>query len=402
MARRRDESVPDAATEDVTDPEEPDDRVDVEADPDADQTSGEESSEAAADADGAHDERADADPALVAARELLAGADPEEYYKSIAGLARPGSLLRPLDYSPDEAFHRPTTVTVQPAPAGAEMLNLYGHGAYRYFEEHLLEPLSDPRLDHLLTDVYSRLVHQRSNVALVTNHGNIIDIALVLGAFQLALCDPARPHGVLGEVGDIDRIVRRSNLVLSRMVTTQQVFNIPTPEVLQSVCRCFYTVPQTASRRKAKLDPDLARANNLVARFELGEQLDEGGQLLAMAASGSQDLSLAAGLVNRVRRQWRQRRGEEPAGPSLHLQPLYNGTIDLMTTCEYVVPVAISLSVEHPACVVGSVTRVTDAADCHGVMDWIAQAHQEATGMTTVYHANEDDLLDNIRGAIRG
>ena len=43
------------------------------------------------------------------------------------------------------------------------------------------------------------------------------------------------------------------------------------------------------------------KASNLVMRHDLHERLAGGGQMLAMAASGSQDLSLAANLAHRVR-----------------------------------------------------------------------------------------------------
>jgi hypothetical protein len=32
--------------------------------------------------------------------------------------------------------------------------------------------------------------------------------------------------------------------------------------------------------------------------------------------------------------------------------------------------------------------------------DWIASAHQRGTGVSTVYHYAEDDLLTNIRAAM--
>lgn len=336
------------------------------------------------------------------ARAVMAGADPVATYRSLASLARSGSLLQPQSYDPKFAFHRPDCVVVEPDPPGRETMHLYARAAYPDFDEHLLAPMSDPSLDHLLNHLHHALVHDHLNVALVTNHGQIIDIAMVLAALVLAQTAPERRYGVLDEADDLGEVVRRSNLLLSRMVTTSQVFNIPTPEVLQVLCRCFYSVPQTHNRRRARLDPEFARANNLVMRHELEQTLDRGGQLLAMAASGSQDLRLAAGLVRKVRSSWKARRGEDPGDrPSLHLQPLYNGTIQLMLTCRYVLPVALSLDRTHPSCVVGAITRVRDAEDCHAVMHWIAQAHEKATGVATVYHQREDDLLTQVRDVMR-
>jgi len=339
-----------------------------------------------------------------AAKKLLADADPAAYHKSISGLLRggPGQLLQAMPYNAARPYHDPSCVVVEPNQSGTETMQLYCHAAYRDFDQHLADPFDDPALDHLISSVYHGLVNEGINIALVTNHGQIHDIALVLAALVLALCNDDRTFGVLGERTNLEEISLKCNLLLSRMVAATQVFSVPTTEVLQSMCRTFYSVPQTASRRRAKLDPELARANNLVMRDRLERQLADGGQLLAMAASGSQDISLASGLARKVRSAWRQRRGEDRRDtPSLHLQPLYNGTINLMLACHYVLPVAISLDSEHPACEVGALTRVRTSEDCHDVMHWIASAHEHATGIDTVYHQREDDLLTQVRDALR-
>lgn len=338
------------------------------------------------------------------ALELLTEADPAAYHRSMTGLLRSNarSLLQPMPYSPSTPYHDPRCVVVEPDQSGLETMRLYCHAASPDFDRLLGDPFNDPALDHLIASVYHGLMNEGINVALVTNHGQIHDIALVLAALVLALCNEDRTFGVLGERTNLEEISLRSNLLLSRMVAATQVFSIPTTKVLQSMCRTFYSVPQTASRRRAKLDPELARANNCVMRDRLERQLADGGQLLAMAASGSQDISLAAGLARKVRTAWRQRRNEEREdAPSLHLQPLYNGTISLMLTCHYVLPVAISLDSKHPACVVGGLTRVRTSEDCHDVMHWIAAAHETATGIDTVYHPREDDLLTQVRAALR-
>jgi hypothetical protein len=147
----------------------------------------------------------------------------------------------------------------------------------------------------------------------------------------------------------------------------------------------------------------VVRANNQVMRHELDLRMSEGGQILLMAASGSQDLSLAAGLAQKVRTQWRQRRGAEPAEDTdtMHLQPLYDGTIQLMLNCRYVLPIAISLDPASPTCGIGSLTRVREKDDCHRVMEWIAEAHQAGTGVPTIYHRQEDDLLTQVRALVK-
>ena len=335
---------------------------------------------------------------------LLQAADPATYHKSLAALLRTGhdGLLKPMPYDAAKPYHDPACVVVEPRPTGLDTMRLYSRFAYRDFDKVLAEPFNDPKLNHLLTSIYHLTVNEGRNIAVVTNHGELHDIAIVLSALVLALCDEDRTFGVLGETVALENMADRANLLLSRMVATTEVFNIPTTEVLQEMCRTFYSVPQTASRRRSRLDPELVRANNVVMRQNLGDQLAKGGQILAMAASGSQDISVAGGVARFIRSAWRQRRGEERDDvPSLHLQPLYNGTMNLMMTCDYVLPVAISLNPDHLACEVGDLTKVRSTDDCHNVMHWIAETHERATGIATVYHAREDDLLTQVRDALR-
>lgn len=335
---------------------------------------------------------------------VLAEVDPAAYHRSIAELARPdhGSVLGMLPYDESLPYHDPRCVVVEPQPRGRDEIALFGNAAYRGFDSVLVDRFADPAIGHLLNDLHHRLVHEGANVALVTNHGQIIDIALVLGALVMALSDPERSYGVLGESATLEEIASRSNVLVSRMVTTRQAFGIPAIQVLEHFTRTFLSIPQTASRRRSRLTPELVRANNAVMRRELDRRLAEGGQLVAMAASGSQDLSLAANLAQRVQASWRQFRGEEPReSPSLHLQPLYRGTISLMIQTRDVLPVSLSLEPAHPAVVIGPITRVRDDDDCHRVMEWIAGAHEDSTGIHTVYHRAEDPLLEQIRAVLR-
>lgn len=334
-----------------------------------------------------------------ASRELLGQADPAAYYKSLTSLVRSShsSILQELPYTPSLSFHDPTVVVVEPEPTNIETVELYARAAYPDFDKVLRAAFAAPEVASRLTELFHLLVHEGANVALVTNHGQIIDIALVIGALDTAMLDADRTFGVLGERATLEDMAERTNVLVSRMVATRQAFSVPAVQVLQSAARTFLTMPQTASRRRAKLDPELVRANNRLMRHELDERLARGGQLLAMAASGSQDLALPETL-QKMRTAWRQRRGEDPGQSStLHFQPLYDGTISLMRSCRYVLPVAICLDPATPACEIGSITRIRSAEDCHLVMDWIALAHQEATGTPTIYHWHEDDLLTQVR-----
>lgn len=336
------------------------------------------------------------------ARAVLADADPAAYYRTLNSLVRSthSSVLGPLPYTPSLSYHDPTCVVVEPDPSSIETAELYARAAYPDFDEVLVSAFNDPARNDLLTSIYHLLFIEGRNIALVTNHGQIIDIALVLAALHSAMLSEDRTFGILGRTTDIESLADRSNVLVSRMVTTRQAFSIPAIQVLQSITRIFLSVPQTASRRRAKLDPALIRSNNSLMRAELTERMDGGGQLLAMAASGSQDLTIPD-LMHKARAAWRQRRGDDPGeAATLHLQPLYDGTLSLMMSCRYVLPVAICLDSSTPACVIGSLTELREKDDCHQVMDWIALAHQEATGTPTIYHWHEDDLLAQVRALI--
>jgi hypothetical protein len=338
------------------------------------------------------------------ARAVLAAADPAATYRSMSSLARAGhgSLLQPLAYDESLPFHDPSCVVVEPDVKGADTIHVYARAAYPGFDEVLVHAFDDPAISPILGDLHHRLFEEGSNVALVTNHGQIHDIAVVLAALVLEMIRPERRFGVLDDRVALEELAIRSNVLVSRMVTTRQVFDLPAVQLLQALCRIFLSLPQTATRRRAKLDPAVVKASNMVMRDALDARMAEGGQILAMAASGSQDLSLAANLAQRVRTTWRQRRGDDPGhSKTLHLQPLYDGTIRLMLGCRYVLPLAISLDAHHPACVVGSITTVREPDDCHRIMDWIAASHHGATGVPTIYHRHEDDLLTQVRDALR-
>ena len=338
------------------------------------------------------------------ARRLLEDADPVAYYKSLSNLVRTGhhAVLQPLPYSPALEFHDPACVVVEPKPSNVETVELYANAAYPGFDEVFRPVFRQPEVAAELTGLYQLLFGENANVAVVTNHGQIIDIALVMGAFILGMCEPGREFGVLGETLPIADLAARINVMVSRMVTTRQAFNVPAMQVLQCGARTFLSMPQTHSRRRAKLEPALVKANNLLVRHELDARLSGGGQILAMAASGSQDLSMAASMVQKVRSQWRNRRGIDPGNTNtLHLQPLYDGTTQLMLGCRYVLPIAVSLEPSAPAVEVGQVTRVRDKDDCHRIMEWIADAHQQATGVPTIYHRQEDDLLTQVRSMVK-
>ena len=129
------------------------------------------------------------DGSVERALRLLEEADPAAYHKSISGLLRtgPGALLQPMPYSAARPYHHPSCVVVEPDQTGIETVELYCHAAYPEFDQHLARPFDAPELDHLIANVYHGLVYEGINIALVTNHGQLHDIALVLSALSLGV-----------------------------------------------------------------------------------------------------------------------------------------------------------------------------------------------------------------------
>ena len=198
------------------------------------------------------------------ARDLLASTDPAAYYKALSGLARQGhhAVLQELPYTPSLEFHDPGCVVVEPRPANTETIELFANAAYPNFG-WLLERFRDPVVAERLDTLYQLVFNEGANVAVVTNHGQIIDIALVGGAMIDAMCSAGRTYGILGESIEVDDLAERFNVLVSRMVTTRMAFNVPAMQVLQVGARTFLSMPQTHSRRRAKLDP--ARDREIIA-----------------------------------------------------------------------------------------------------------------------------------------
>src|SRR6478735_1409628 len=205
---------------------------------------------------------------LEEASEILAAADAAGTYKSISSLARAGhgSLLQPLAFDESLPYHHADCVVVEPETKGLDTAHVYARAAYPDFDSVLFAPFCAPDHAGVLGDLHHRLFEEGSNVAVVTNHGQIHDIAVVFAALVLAMCRPEQTYGVLGEQITLDELAPRSNVLVSRMVATRQVFDLPAISLLQTGFRTYLSVPQTASRRRAKLDPQYVKASNLVMR----------------------------------------------------------------------------------------------------------------------------------------
>jgi hypothetical protein len=133
---------------------------------------------------------------------------------------------------------------------------------------------------------------------------------------------------------------------------------LPAIEVLQFFTRVLTSFPTTVTVKSLNFDPDLVAASNELVRLSHRQILERGGQLLAVAPSASEDRLLLNGK---------------------HMQPLKNGTMDLMIGT-WAVPVAVTLDGdEPPACTVLEPRWIDEREKCHAMMEAIAhQCHRQS------------------------
>ncbi len=271
--------------------------------------------------------------------------DEASIFRSIEELGSRNAVgpLVPMPYDPSKPFHQLTTVRCNVSSISNEMLAPLGPAVHRNFA--VIPPAWREHQD-MLQFVAGEMLRSGMNFTLVTNHSNVVDIALVLGALRLELAT------LIGG----EEFSQSSGLIISRGIATTKAdlsnlgINMPTVEALQLFANIFFSFPTTASVRSKNFPAELIKLSNELTRIELGKFLKPGGRLLAVAPSASKDIFLR----DRV-----------------HMQPLKNGTMDIMQG--WVIPVAVTLdSSEPPACKVLPWRIVKSYEDCHQTMRDIA------------------------------
>lgn len=194
-----------------------------------------------------------------------------------------------------------------------------------------------------------QLLKGGNNVIVATNHGNLIDIALVEAAIYSSL-------------NKLDYQFK-TGIIISKMVAMlgYKLGNdsAPCADILKILCDdVFLSFPRSESIKKSRLSRllpnEIDRHNKLMRRL-VKNKLDEGGMLLAVAPSGSKD------------------RQNEHGGYTL--QALKSGTIDLIKHPKsYVLPVAIWLEGNEPMMEITNIPRlITSDEDAHQMMNGIAK-----------------------------
>lgn len=190
------------------------------------------------------------------------------------------------------------------------------------------------------------------NIIVITNHGEIKDIAIVLAAYYAGIKQAGQKN---------DREYEFSNnILLSKMIAYLDVPLIgqPAVDVLGKMCdKQYFSFPKTDTIKNSKISPSLVDAYNWSLRELIKLRLHGGGNLFAIAPSGTVDKPL------------------DPDNPnSLSMAPIGKGTAKILTAPNTkVLPVATWLQDDTPVFEPLGIPRSLESEeDVHAAMSDIA------------------------------
>lgn len=224
----------------------------------------------------------------------------------------------------------------------------------------LVDNLAHQEANNQLISRIGQQLRAEQNIILVTNHSDLKDIAYTLAAYYISLKGMGYSF--------------HSSLVMSKIVTFLGVggYNDPASNILKNVCdEEYFSFPRTQSIKNSRIGNTLVDTYNTSVRAAMVHRLNQGGNLFAMAPSGTTDKPMP---------------GEDPN--KLYLGKLGNGTAKLMATKHsLVLPMAVWL--EHGQLVFEPCdvpTRVNTPEEAHNIMAKIAVTlTQKVAGKTFIY-----------------
>jgi hypothetical protein len=274
--------------------------------------------------------------------------------EELAQLARPhaeaSSSLELLPIDPDK-YPAQLSLHIEGDPQSAAVIESIATIAEPRFSK-LTEVLEEREARTQEISRIGELLKGGNNLVIATNHGNLIDIALVEAAVYSIL--------------DKQNYKFKTGIIISKMVA-MLAFKLgedaaPCADVLKLLCDdVFLSFPRSDSIRKSRfsiLRPGEIDKHNKTMRNMVKQKLDDGGMLLALAPSGSKDK-------------------ESQSEPGTYtLGPLGSGTLALMTHPRtYVLPIAIWLEGEEPFMEVCDIPKlITKDEDAHEMMDVISNS----------------------------
>lgn len=298
---------------------------------------------------------------------LLGRYQPQEVYDLLCTLVdrhAKNGLFRVMGYDSAKPYHNPTVAVLEPTHPTSTNATIqpFGPAVHPGFEVILQAWQDHP---DLLAFIAGEMSQHGRNFTLITNHGKIFDIALVLGGLRITLDSRLSPEIFTQQTSTIVSGGIRT-LEVSLDLLGQSVV-LPAIDILQMFTRVLTSFPTTPTRKNVKFDPGLVSATNELVRLELDEIRAVGGQMIAMAPSASEDRIFS---------------------DATHMQPLMDGTISLMLD-SWVLPAAVTLDgSEKPACTVLEPKWITSAEDCHAVMEVIALQCYRQSLVEHIYHRN--------------
>lgn len=296
---------------------------------------------------------------------ILRRFDAEEVFRMLARLSvrhSEKSMFRTMQFDRRKDSHRPENVIFSPPnpPWSNKSIQPFGPAVHSGFGV-IMEAWR--RVPPLLAIIAGEMRNRGRNFTLVTNHGALFDIGLVHGALRITI-ENWLPADVFTE---------QSTVIVSGGVRTLEVVLVvdgaevvlPAIEVLQFFTRVLTSFPTTVTVKSLNFDPDLVSSSNELVRLSHGQILERGGQLLAVAPSASEDRLLLNGK---------------------HMQPLKNGTMDLMIGT-WAIPVAVTLDGdESPACTILEPRWLDTHESCHSMMEVIARQCHRQSLVEHTYH----------------
>lgn len=271
----------------------------------------------------------------------------------VGHVERSGGLLGSLPDDPETyPAQKLTTPYVDSQTSGLEDVITTASLA----EKHYLAMLDTLTEAEATESEMSRLGEDLSsgqNIVVITNHGEIKDIAIVLAAYYAGIRQAGIQNGKKYEF--------TNNILLSKMVAYLDVplLQQPAVDVLGKMCdRQYFSFPKTDSIKHSRISPKLVDVYNSALRGVIGLRLHSGGNLFAIAPSGTIDKAL------------------DPEKPDeLTMAPIGSGTTKILTaTKTKILPVATWLQGDEPVFEPLGFPRSLGSEDeVHAVMGDIAE-----------------------------
>lgn len=197
------------------------------------------------------------------------------------------------------------------------------------------------------------------NIILVTNHGDLKDIAYTLAAYYIKLKEMKYSF--------------HSSLVMSKIISFIGVGEDgdSAVDILKNICdEEFFSFPRTKSIENSRIASKVVGSYNEVVRTIMSRRLSNGNNLFAMAASGTTD------------------KQHEDNGNIVEMGTIGRGTAKLMRTPNsLVVPVAVWITPENVLFEPCDIPRaITSDEQAHDVMNHIAETlSSRVPGKSFVY-----------------